>query len=715
MKSGKTPLGRLGSRSLQNLFAEKAVPPDKKLPEILLANNANLLAVICQCTFVGDTAANVSLGVLSLLRRQKENGTEAFLKRLLRARIEGYLTKSRDLSDIIRDNSMATMLLNAFARSEGLHYLGDCLKEPLQNVLPFIQGCEIDPIKLPSNMDPEDLQELITENESRLKSACSRLLLSIIERQDEMPWPIRRMCHYLKDTVEEMYEIGWTPRVALHRPATLREHPDGSDTSKVPVSSVDTTGSIANSRESLRVQSNAPGSRTASIDNVDRQSGAGAKVSPAKDGSPFVGTPPKEPFRLFRRRPRSSASSLSSSKDAGEDEVPISSGSTGSSEALANGRRIPPGNRHSKIATTPKGETPLRATPAPLETIASWPSGANSRSEGLSDIMATEVRRQKRLSDFGLPKHTVPIRASINSLPRAPSLMSNLRHGYLSVSEKVVGSFLFLRFFVPAITSPETYGLVEGSISPAARRGLVLCGKILTAMCNDVDFGNKEQYLMALNPFLRENREKVKDFLIFASSTDAEHANPEALPTSSSNSKESLETSPTGRAPSSSSGTEAMRKALSRSMPSLLKSGNDLPLNGGHNTGVTASKFHRTRSADFVDIDNFYTYLGRSLGKLEKEIDEQLLYLQPEESEGVTAGFMELKRVLENSSYADSGMYAPARSKRGSKDQTLFSKIGASFGGLFRGNKNKAQSLDDLNMSNSNVRATRALNSNSPS
>lgn len=74
------------------------------------------------------------------------------------------------------------------------------------------------------------------------------------------------------------------------------------------------------------------------------------------------------------------------------------------------------------------------------------------------------------------------------------------------------------------MTSPDTYGLIEGRVSPQARRGLVLCGKILTAMCNDVDFGNKEQYLMPLNHFLRENREKIKDFLTFASSMPPEHS-----------------------------------------------------------------------------------------------------------------------------------------------------------------------------------------------
>lgn len=56
-------------------------------------------------------------------------------------------------------------------------------------------------------------------------------------------------------------------------------------------------------------------------------------------------------------------------------------------------------------------------------------------------------------------------------------------------------------------------------MSTEGRRGLVLIGKILTALCNDVEFGNKESYLVGLNSFLKENREKVKEFLNFVSST----------------------------------------------------------------------------------------------------------------------------------------------------------------------------------------------------
>jgi hypothetical protein len=64
---------------------------EQKIAKALLANNCNLLAVICQASFVGDTAAVVAKGILALLRNHKRgNITERFLKRLLRVKVNMY-------------------------------------------------------------------------------------------------------------------------------------------------------------------------------------------------------------------------------------------------------------------------------------------------------------------------------------------------------------------------------------------------------------------------------------------------------------------------------------------------------------------------------------------------------------------------------------------------------------------------------------------------
>ena len=64
-----------------------------------------------------------------------------------------------------------------------------------------------------------------------------------------------------------------------------------------------------------------------------------------------------------------------------------------------------------------------------------------------------------------------------------------------------------------AIVSPEVYGLHQGKVPVSARRALVLCGKIITALCNDVEFGSKENILTPMNEYLKENRSKILEFI----------------------------------------------------------------------------------------------------------------------------------------------------------------------------------------------------------
>jgi hypothetical protein len=78
----------------------------------------NLLAALCQGSFVGDTAVTLATSIISLLRQISEEKTEQFVKRILRTKIIIYsmslatksgsfifvASKGRKLSDLLRDN-----------------------------------------------------------------------------------------------------------------------------------------------------------------------------------------------------------------------------------------------------------------------------------------------------------------------------------------------------------------------------------------------------------------------------------------------------------------------------------------------------------------------------------------------------------------------------------------------------------------------------------
>ncbi|TGZ81752.1 hypothetical protein EX30DRAFT_254963 [Ascodesmis nigricans] len=76
-----------------------------------------------------------------------------------------------------------------------------------------------------------------------------------------------------------------------------------------------------------------------------------------------------------------------------------------------------------------------------------------------------------------------------------------------------VGAFIFLRFFCPAIVSPDTEGLISSPLTKEMRRGLMLIAKIIQGLANNVLFVAKESYMIPLNDFLTGNICQVIQFL----------------------------------------------------------------------------------------------------------------------------------------------------------------------------------------------------------
>ncbi|KAL0094126.1 hypothetical protein F4703DRAFT_1816773 [Phycomyces blakesleeanus] len=110
--------------------------------------------------------------------------------------------------------------------------------------------------------------------------------------------------------------------------------------------------------------------------------------------------------------------------------------------------------------------------------------------------------------------------ASSNEAP--PSFRELCHHILVSVRERfpeakntAVGAFIFLRFFCPAIVSPESEGLIKGSlsISREMRRGHLIATKVIQNLANNMLFGTKETYMIVLNDFVTSNIYNVTKFL----------------------------------------------------------------------------------------------------------------------------------------------------------------------------------------------------------
>jgi Ras GTPase-activating protein 1 len=81
----------------------------------------------------------------------------------------------------------------------------------------------------------------------------------------------------------------------------------------------------------------------------------------------------------------------------------------------------------------------------------------------------------------------------------------DLSAGYVSVT-----GFFFLRYIVPSILSPPLFDLDVGVITDQASRNLKLISKTLQNLANLVEFGQKEQFMAVMNPFISEYQGRMK-------------------------------------------------------------------------------------------------------------------------------------------------------------------------------------------------------------
>ncbi|KIR99934.1 neurofibromin 1 [Cryptococcus deuterogattii 2001/935-1] len=106
-----------------------------------------------------------------------------------------------------------------------------------------------------------------------------------------------------------------------------------------------------------------------------------------------------------------------------------------------------------------------------------------------------------------------------SSTPRVPLMFRAICHHIWEVVDdrfpnsrhSAVGSFIFLRFFCPAIVSPESIDLDVNPDTRETRRALLLITKVIQNLANNVVF--KEPHMKVLNSFLSDNIKQVTKFL----------------------------------------------------------------------------------------------------------------------------------------------------------------------------------------------------------
>jgi len=77
----------------------------------------------------------------------------------------------------------------------------------------------------------------------------------------------------------------------------------------------------------------------------------------------------------------------------------------------------------------------------------------------------------------------------------------------------LIGGFFFLRFINPAIVTPKSYMLIDGTPDEKPRRTLTLIAKMLQNLANKPQYA-KEPYMAKLQGFIQGNKERVNKFML---------------------------------------------------------------------------------------------------------------------------------------------------------------------------------------------------------
>ncbi|KAI9197188.1 uncharacterized protein BJ171DRAFT_229349 [Polychytrium aggregatum] len=141
--------------------------------------------------------------------------------------------------------------------------------------------------------------------------------------------------------------------------------------------------------------------------------------------------------------------------------------------------------------------------------------------------MADELKKNYKRLILYVSATWDAIQKSIMLCPREIVVMlSHVREevfkkfGSVNTSRLGVNCFFFLRLIVPAILSPNLFGLVPDIPSPVASRNFKLIAKVIQNLANLSTFGAKEAFMIQVNPFVQKNLKDMELFLDNISNPD---------------------------------------------------------------------------------------------------------------------------------------------------------------------------------------------------
>ncbi|EFC41685.1 hypothetical protein NAEGRDRAFT_80615 [Naegleria gruberi] len=78
----------------------------------------------------------------------------------------------------------------------------------------------------------------------------------------------------------------------------------------------------------------------------------------------------------------------------------------------------------------------------------------------------------------------------------------------------LIGGYIMLRFFNPAIATPDAMNLTTKKKTKVSQRNFILITKVIQNLANNVLFGNKERFMICMNDFLTQKKDIMREYLM---------------------------------------------------------------------------------------------------------------------------------------------------------------------------------------------------------
>ncbi|KAJ2000874.1 hypothetical protein GGI04_003971 [Coemansia thaxteri] len=442
--------------------------------EILLQNDFAMARLLCKLDLSGDKAAAMASHLISFLRGnpQTADHVESFVIGAFDSHLTKYAAVSSNPRNVLRDNNLATMLVVCYLQQTCRSYLVSILQPVMSAIAPYVESCELDPVRLAQSQDPS----ASSRNLYNLYCVCRSVLDAVFSAGKHAPPVMRRLCTLIRGRIEVAWNMALpaTPTHApVHAPALA----------PVPAALASTPNDVPSAK------SPAADSRLPMLELWDWEKDLKSTVQAD------IMTDIKSALDQWLQHPESSASDSPDGPMPTPDASHPFSGPDGGAIGLRANDAFDKEARRSfaKMMSSPFAST------SKLDS-----SMANSGTQTPTASDSKESWRQTH----NLPKNMG------SAMPLHLSKHASRRYSgsYFSPVETVISMLIFVRFFIPILTAPDTYG-IDVKMSPENRRGMLLCAKFVAVLCNGVSFGAKVPYLVPMNGLLREYRPKLRQYL----------------------------------------------------------------------------------------------------------------------------------------------------------------------------------------------------------